>query len=150
MKLLISAYACAPEAPNRGSEEATGWNWTTEAHRLGHEVWALASPTYRKWVEEACRADPDLKGIHWVFPDVRGWPAKPATWHKWGRAHCLLWQRAALREARDLHGRIEFDAIHHLTWAGFRVPTFLGSLGAPLILGPIGGGETSPLLLRDE
>ncbi len=149
MKLLISAYACAPEAPNSGSEEAMGWNWTTEAHRLGHQVWALASPTYRKWVEETCRANPDLKGIHWVFPEVRGWPAKPATKPRWERTYCLLWQRAALREARALHRRIEFDVVHHLTWAGFRVPTFLGSLGPPLILGPIGGGETSPLSLRD-
>jgi glycosyltransferase involved in cell wall biosynthesis len=150
MKLLISAYACAPEAPDRGSEEATGWNWTTEAHRLGHQVYVLTSPTYRKWIEEACRADPDFEAIHWVFPEVSGWPTKPAIKPKWERTYCLLWQRAALREARALHRRIEFDAIHHVTWAGFRVPTFLGSLGPPLILGPIGGGETSPLSLRDK
>jgi glycosyltransferase involved in cell wall biosynthesis len=149
MKLLISAFACAPEAPNRGSEEATGWNWTTEAHRLGHQVWALASPVYRRWIEEACRADPELKGIHWIFPEARGWPVNPASMPKWERAYCLLWQRAALLEARALHRRVNFDAIHHVTWNGFRVPTFLGSLGPPLILGPIGGGETSPLSLRD-
>ena len=35
VKLLISAYACAP---NRGSDYAVGWNWATEAHRLGHEI----------------------------------------------------------------------------------------------------------------
>ena len=46
--------------------------------------------------------------------------------------------------ARALHREVGFDVVHHLTWAGFRVPTFLGSLGPPLILGPIGGGETSP------
>jgi glycosyltransferase involved in cell wall biosynthesis len=149
MKLLISAFACAPEAPDRGSEEATGWNWTITAHRLGHEVWALTSAVYRKWIEEACSADPDLKGIHWVFPEVRGWAVKPATLPKWSRTYCLLWQRAALRQARPLHRAIAFDAVHHVTWNGFRVPTFLGSLGAPLILGPIGGGETSPVSLRD-
>jgi hypothetical protein len=44
MKLLISTYACAP---NRGSEHGVGWNWTTEAHRLGHEVWALVSPAHK-------------------------------------------------------------------------------------------------------
>jgi len=32
MKLLISTYACLP---NRGSDHGVGWNWTTEAHRLG-------------------------------------------------------------------------------------------------------------------
>jgi glycosyltransferase involved in cell wall biosynthesis len=147
MKLLISAYACAPD---HGSEEATGWNWTTEAHRLGHQVWALASPTYRKSIEDACRTDPDLYGIHWVFPEVLNWPVKPATTPNWERTYCLLWQRAALQQARALHRTIEFDAIHHVTWAGFRVPTFLGAIGPPFILGPIGGGETSPLPLRDR
>ena len=31
-----------------------------------------------------------------------------------------------------------------------RAPTFLGTLGAPLIIGPVGGGETSPVGLRDR
>jgi glycosyltransferase involved in cell wall biosynthesis len=147
MRLLISAYACAPD---RGSEEATGWNWATEAHRLGHQVWALVSPEYREAIEEGCRTNPDLDGIHWVFPEVRRWQAKPATKPKLERTYCLLWQRAALRQARELCRKVEFDAIHHITWGGFRVPTFLGSLQPPLILGPIGGGETSPRALRDE
>jgi glycosyltransferase involved in cell wall biosynthesis len=147
MKLLISAYACAPAL---GSEHAVGWNWTTEAHRQGHQVWALASPAHRKAVEKACRDDADLRGIHWVFPEVRRWPLRPATEPKWERTYNLLWQRAALCHARVLQQRVEFDAVHHLTWAGIRAPTFLGSLGPPLIIGPIGGGETSPPLLRRE
>ena len=40
--------------------------------------------------------------------------------------------------------------MHHLTWAGVRAPTFLGTLGVPLIIGPVGGGETSPSKLRDR
>ncbi len=147
MKLLISAFACAPDM---GSEEAVGWNWTTEVHRLGHEVWVLVWPIFRNAIEKACRADPDLGGIHWFFPEVRGWPVNPATKPKWERSYCLLWQRAAFSVARELCRSVEFDAIHHLTWGGLRVPTFLGSLEPPLIIGPIGGGETSPRSLRDE
>jgi glycosyltransferase involved in cell wall biosynthesis len=146
MKLLISTYACAP---NHGSEHAVGWNWTTEAHRLGHQIWALASPAHREAIENACRADPGLGGIHWVFPRVRGWPLRPATEPKWERTYNLFWQVTALRHARELHRQIEFDAIHHLTWGGVRAPTFLSALGPPLIVGPLGGGETSPRSLRD-
>ena len=51
--------------------------------------------------------------------------------------------------ARELQRSVRFDAVHHLTWGGVRAPTFLGSLGPPLIVGPIGGGETSPFSLRD-
>jgi glycosyltransferase involved in cell wall biosynthesis len=146
MKLLISAYACAP---NRGSEHGVGWNWTTEAHRLGHEVWALVSPAHRDAIEDVSRSDAVARGIHWIFPEVSYWPLEAAKEPKWERTYNLLWQRAALRSARGLQRRVGFDAIHHLTWAGVRAPTFLGSLGPPLIIGPIGGGETSPSSLRD-
>jgi glycosyltransferase involved in cell wall biosynthesis len=147
MKLLISAYACAP---NRGSDHAVGWNWTTEAHRLGHEVWSLVSPAHRDSIKHACRENPALGGIHWVFPEVKAWSLKQAVEPHWERTYNLLWQCVALRHARDLHRQVGFDAVHHLTWAGIRAPTFLGSLKAPLIIGPIGGGETSPRSLRDK
>jgi glycosyltransferase involved in cell wall biosynthesis len=146
MRLLISAYACAP---GLGSDHAVGWNWTTEAHRQGHEVWALASSVHRKAVEKACRDDPALHGIHWVFPEIRAWPLRSGTEPKWERTYNLLWQRGALRHARELQQKVNFDVIHHLTWVGIRAPTFLGSLGPPLIIGPVGGGETSPRSLRD-
>jgi glycosyltransferase involved in cell wall biosynthesis len=147
MKLLISAFACAP---NMGSEEATGWNWPTEAHRLGHQVSVLVSPIFRETIEEACRSDAGLAGIRWFFPEVRGWPVRAGIKPKWERTYCLLWQRAALSLARELCRIMEFDAVHHLTWGGLRIPTFLGSLESPLIIGPIGSGETSPPLLRDD
>jgi glycosyltransferase involved in cell wall biosynthesis len=147
MKLLLSAYACAP---NIGSDHAVGWNWVTEAHKLGHEVWAVVSPAHRASIKRACVENPKLEGIQWIFPEVAGWPLKQAVEPKWERTYNLLWQRAALREVRDLDRRVAFDAVHHLTWAGIRAPTFLGALKAPLIIGPIGGGETSPSKLRDK
>jgi glycosyltransferase involved in cell wall biosynthesis len=146
-KLLISAYACAP---NHGSEHGVGWNWTTEAHRLGHTVCALASPNHRDSISKACAEDPNLAGINWIFPEVHGWPLKQAVEPQWERTYNFLWQIAAVRAARDWHARVGFDAIHHLTWGGVRAPTFLGKLGIPLIVGPLGGGETSPWSLRDE
>jgi glycosyltransferase involved in cell wall biosynthesis len=147
MKLLLSAYACAP---NIGSDHAVGWNWTTEAYRLGHEIWALVSPNHRASIKRACDNNPDLANIQWIFPEVERWPLTQAVEPKWERTYNLLWQLKAISHARELHQRIKFDAIHHLTWAGIRAPTFLGALGPPLIIGPIGGGETSPQSLRDD
>jgi hypothetical protein len=54
MKLLISTYACAP---NHGSEHAVGWNWTTEAHRQGHRVWALVAPAHRDSIAATVTGD---------------------------------------------------------------------------------------------
>ena len=145
MKILISAYA---SAPHRGSEHAVGWNWVTEAHRLGHEVWALASPAHRDAIRLECRKNNELAGIHWIFPEVRFWTLPEGKDAIWERSHNLLWQIMALRAARKLARTVPFDAVHHLTWGGLRAPTFLGALGLPLIIGPIGGGETSPRRLR--
>jgi glycosyltransferase involved in cell wall biosynthesis len=146
MKLLISAYACAP---NRGSEWGIGWNWTTEATRLGHQVWALVSPANRDAIERVCQSDAVARSVHWVFPELSFWPLQSGVEPKWERTYNLLWQRLIIRNAQELQREVGFDAIHHLTWGGLRAPTFLGGLGPPLIVGPMGGGETSPALLRD-
>lgn len=147
MKLLISAYACAP---NRGSEHGSGWNWTSEVARLGYDATVLVSSAHRAAILAAVQQDPALQQIRWVFPEVAAWPLQQGKEPAWERTYNLLWQREALRAARALHGERPFDLVHHLTWAGVRAPTFLGTLGAPLIIGPVGGGETSPAKLRDR
>ena len=147
MKLLISAYACAP---NRGSEHGCGWNWTTEVARLGYDATVLVSSAHRTAVLAAAQQDPALHQIRWVFPEVAAWPLPQGKEPAWERTYNLLWQREALRVARALHREQPFDLVHHLTWAGVRAPTFLGTLGVPLIIGPVGGGETSPGKLRDR
>jgi glycosyltransferase involved in cell wall biosynthesis len=108
------------------------------------------SPAHRQSIAVACRSNPDLAGIHWIFPEVPLFRLTQGIEPKWERTYNLLWQLKAIGHARELQRQVEFDAIHHLTWAGIRAPTFLGSLGPPLIIGPIGGGETSPQLLRDD
>ena len=147
MDLLISAYACAPD---RGSEHSCGWNWTSEVARLGHHATVLVSPAHRDAIHAATQRDPALQRIRWLFPEVASWPLQQGTEPRWERTYNLLWQREALRVARALQREQPFDLVHHLTWAGVRAPTFLGKLGPPLIIGPVGGGETSPHKLRDR
>src|SRR5574337_683259 len=146
-RLLISAYACAP---NRGSQHSCGWNWSSEVARLGYDATVLVSPAHRDSVRAAARQDPALQRIRWLFPEVAGWPLQQGKEPVWERTYNLLGQREALKTAREMHREQPFDLAHHLTWGGVRAPTFLGSLGAPLIIGPVGGGETSPHALRDR
>jgi glycosyltransferase involved in cell wall biosynthesis len=147
MKLLISAYACAP---NRGSEHGSAWNWTSEAARSGQDVTVLVSPVHRDAILAATQRDPAGQRIRWLFPEVAFWPQQQGKEPIWERTYNLLWQREAMRVARTLHRERPFDLVHHLTWGGVRAPTFLGTLGPPLIIGPVGGGETSPAGLRDR
>jgi glycosyltransferase involved in cell wall biosynthesis len=146
MKLLISSYACAPA---RGSEHAVGWAWVTQAHQLGHQVWALVAPNHEESILRTCEERPELAGINWLFPKVPCWPLKQAIEPEWERTYNFLWQVSATKAALSLHTTVRFDIVHHLTWGGVRAPTFLGLVTAPLIVGPLGGGETSPQSLRD-
>ena len=146
MNLLVSAYACAPHL---GSEYGVGWTWVTGARRLGHKVWALASPVYRELILDTCASDPELVDIDWTFPEVPGWALRPGLEPRHERTYNLLWQIQAMRHGAAIVNRERIDAIHHASWAGIRAPSFLGGLGPPLIMGPIGGGETSPPGLRD-
>ncbi len=51
--------------------------------------------------------------------------------------------------ARALHRHAKFDLVHHVTFASFRQPSFMGLLDIPFMFGPVGGGEsTPPRLLR--
>src|SRR6516225_4809882 len=134
MKLLISAFTCAP---NRGSEQGEGWNWATEAHRLGHEVCVLVCPAHRDAIASAVRRDAALKEIRWAFPELAYWPVQQGKEPKWSKTYNLLWQKAALRVSRALHREVGFDGVFHVLRRRPRVSFLLGSLGPPLILGPI-------------
>lgn len=146
MKLLLSCYECSPI---RGSEGGIGWNWAYEARRLGHDVWVLVSPAYETEIRAACDRDPIAGGIRWIFPQARHWTLAAGSHPSNVRRHNYLWQKAALGVAADLCREIRFDAVQHVTWGGIRYPSLLWKLPVPFVLGPVGGGETSPRLLRD-
>ena len=50
--------------------------------------------------------------------------------------------------ARGMHANQKFDRVQHITWGSFRVPSYMGSLTAPFIFGPVAGGEDTPPKLR--
>ncbi|MBK0391972.1 glycosyltransferase [Ramlibacter algicola] len=61
----------------------------------------------------------------------------------------VAWQLGAFFKARKLCMGTTFDVVHHITWGTFRYPSFLALLRVPLVFGPVGGGERTPLgLLR--
>ena len=143
MKVLLSAYACEP---GKGSEPGMGWHWALEIARLGHEVWILTRNNNLSGLERALTSHADLK-IHLVGYDLPPWLR---WWKRGGRgvyAYYSLWQFGACHAARRLALETPFDLVHHITFAGFRQPSFMGRLGIPFVLGPTGGGESTPSLL---
>jgi glycosyltransferase involved in cell wall biosynthesis len=145
LKLLLSAYACEPD---RGSEPGVGWRWALEVARLGHEVVVVTRENNRPAIERAMHGYPDLPNLRFAYYDLPHW----ARWWKRGsrgvHLYYVLWQFGAFLLARRLHRVEHFDAVQHITFGVTRHPSFMGRLGIPFVLGPLGGGERAPWALR--
>lgn len=142
MKILLSAYACAPDV---GSEQGVGWNWAIGLARAGHNVWVLTRSLGRKSIEAACSQEPHAN-LHFVYYDYPSW-----FWSLGVRSQQLryqAWQWCALRNAAKLQKQVGFDVIHHITFGVWRCHSLILLLGPLSVFGPVGGGEAAPVRLR--
>lgn len=135
MRILLSAYACRP---NAGSEPGFGWNWATHLAARGMDVHVLVAQRNRSPIEEGLRTN-SIPNLHFTYVAV------PYQWTRKSEGlHYALWQWAALKAARELSRNLHFDLAHHVTYGSIHVPTQLWRLGIPVIFGPVGGGQTAP------
>ncbi len=138
----MSAYACEP---NKGSEPGAGWNWARQMSRW-HDVWVLTRANNQENIEKVC-SPTEPGGVRWAYFDPPAWAS---FWKKGVRgiqAYYYLWQVAAWRIGARLHRDIGFDLFHHVTFGKYWVPSFLSFLPVKCILGPLGGGESTPRAL---
>src|SRR5215467_12444803 len=135
MRILLSAYACRP---NAGSEPGVGWNWATHLAARGIEVHVLVAKRNQAPIEAGLRENhvPNLD-FHYI-PVRNEWAKKNES------LHYVLWQAAALKAAKGLSTKFRFELAHHVTYASVHVPTKLWRLGIPVVFGPVGGGQTAP------
>ncbi|MCX6924421.1 MAG: glycosyltransferase family 1 protein, partial [Verrucomicrobia bacterium] len=138
----MSAYACEP---GKGSEPGVGWNWALQMSRW-HEVWVLTRANNRPNIEKAILPG-EQHHLHWVYYDLPRWTR---FWKKGSRGiqtYYYLWQMAAWRLGARLHREIGFDLLHHVTFGKYWVPNYLAFLPIRSMLGPLGGGESTPAAL---
>jgi len=154
MRVLISAYACEPD---KGSEPAVGWGIACAMARR-HDVWVLTRANNRRAIEASLArgAMPGAEPGAGPARDGSGPPPRFAyydlpTWCRWWkrggrglRLYYYLWQLGALRVARRLHRERPFDLIHHVTFVKYWTPSFGALMPAPLVWGPLGGGDSTP------
>jgi glycosyltransferase involved in cell wall biosynthesis len=142
MKILLSAYACGA---TKTSEPGVAWRAVHHALDEGHEVWAIIQT--RCWEKDltAHLATHPLPGFHPVFLDLspllvqslrRTAPLRAVYYH--------LWQHKLLNVARQLHQKVGFDLVHHVTFARYWSPSGVRDLGIPFIWGPVGAAESAP------
>jgi len=133
MKILVSAYACEP---GKGSEPEVGWQWVHQIARF-HETWVLTRGNNRHNIESGLRDKPQ-PNLHFEYIDLPDW-AK--FWKKGNRgvhAYYLIWQVLAAFKARELHRRIKFDLVHHVTFVNDWIGPGIALLPIKLIWGPMG------------
>ena len=141
MKVLLSTYSCFP---CQTSEPGNAWRTINEALKE-HEVWAVICDNhhYRELTEPWLAKNP-LPNFHPIFfelPPPLSWLAPPAATNA---LHYHLWQGRLRRQVRDLHAKIKFDLVHHVTYGRYWSPSGLRELNLPFIWGPVGAAETPP------
>ncbi len=155
-RILISAYAISPV---RGSEYGAAWNTVINLAKQ-HELWVLYgmsddhmgdTQTLRNFINRT-----PIKNVHFV--EVRAnWMAMGINLlNKAGMGWFFyfayyLWQKSALKTAREICKKVNIDVVHQLGPIGFREPGFLWKLDKPLVWGPIGGmNKVDSRLLLDK
>jgi glycosyltransferase involved in cell wall biosynthesis len=139
-RILLSSFACSPLW---GSEPGVGWQWLLQLARH-HDVVLLTHAYFREHLEPALlKAAIDVE-VHYLQAPAFGLhPHRQLN----SRLYYTWWQWRARAAARRLIAQRRFDLVHHLTWGTLCFPCFLGGLGVPLVMGPLGGGEAAPLRL---
>ena len=137
-RILLSAFACSPIW---GSEPGVGWQWLVQLARQHHVV-LITHAFFREHLEPALAAAGVKVEAHYFQAGTFG--LHPHIQLN-SRAYYTWWQWRLRALVKRLIAEQDFDFIHHLTWGTLRFPCLLGGMGVPLVMGPLGGGETAPL-----
>lgn len=143
-KILLSSYSFAPE---HGSESELGWRFV-ESLKEECEIVVFVWSAYKEFFDDCLLKKLSDEGVEVEFVGFNGVLGKVLATSAFERVSYILWQRRLPRWVREKYDPSEFDLVHHVSWASFSTPTSLWRLNRPLVIGPVGGGETvSPGLL---
>lgn len=145
MKILLVGHTCCP---GRGSEPGITWNtaWNLAEH---HRVWVITHPQHQGETDQYLAANP-RENLRIVYVNL------PPKWDPWDmtrgergvKLHYMMWQHAALREARRLVESEGINIAHHISFGTINAAPLLYKLPVPVVWGPLGGGEVMPLAFR--
>jgi glycosyltransferase involved in cell wall biosynthesis len=124
--------------PYKGSEQGKGWWWScalSEYFRLH-----LITDERSKGV---CKNESIVDREGWTFHTIQ---KEITTWKfPTGYIQYLAWLKVAMTVSRQLAGQFPICGLCHITLGSFRFLPRYDQLGIPYAIGPLGGGECSPL-----
>lgn len=142
MKILLSVFACSPTS---GSEGGVGWRYAC-ALAANHDVWILTDECRRRELELSKHLIPARMHVVYYRP---AWLAKLPMNSATAYLIFHFWMASVWRLAAELDAKHDFDICWQLTYGTFRAPSSLWRVGKPLVIGPVGGGETAPVALLE-
>lgn len=138
-RVLVFAYSCAPD---QGSEPGAGWGMVNALAEIADPVVLVGErhgPAIREWQRSAPDGQPSFE----FLDEPRLEPYM--KWHRIPRFLVYLtWLRRARRKAEQLIATGNIDAVAHVTFSAYWLPTPATGLGVPSIWGPVGGAVTAP------
>lgn len=145
MKVLLSLYACLPDA---GSEAGGGWNSVIQYAQADFEVWGITRVENRESIEARLKKL-RLTNVRFHYTELSAWKTSICDSGEAGMyLHYYWWQQQVARDAKKLDRQENFDLVHHISYASLQQGTGLWRLGKKLIYGPVGGGQFTPDVFR--
>ncbi|HEX3233671.1 MAG TPA: glycosyltransferase family 4 protein [Gemmatimonadales bacterium] len=140
MRILLSAYACAPHV---GSEPGIGWGVALELAKR-HTVWVLTRANNRPEHERAFSETPRPMNLHFIYYDLPGWLSFWKRGARGWRLYYWLWQLGSVRTVRRLLRSEEIDLCQHITIGMDYMPSGLALIHKPFLWGPVGSENIHP------
>lgn len=112
-----------------------------------HEVVLVTHAHFQSHLEPALERAGLKIEIHYFRPSSVG---RAIEKELNSRLYYTWWQWRARKLVRGIISSRKVDLIHHITWGTVRFPSFLGNLGVPFVMGPLGGGDTAPLHFYED
>lgn len=141
MKILVNCYACSPY---KGSEPGMGWNFVKWISKY-HELHILTESKFKKDIDRYFAAHPDERNNkHFYFIKKNRHKTLRKIWPPSYYWFYNQWQKKALKLAKELDAKYNFDLIHQLNMVGYREPGYLYKIDKPFVWGPMGGFNITP------
>ncbi len=130
MNILLIVYKIAP---NRGSEDCTGYHLTKALMQKGMNITLIT----RSNNIDTLKNDPDFAGIDMIGVDVPKWLGFFKKKERGIILYYYLWQMTVGLIVRRLQKTTSFDVIHQLNFHSTWAPHFIFSKKTKIIWGPL-------------
>jgi glycosyltransferase involved in cell wall biosynthesis len=141
-RVLLSAYACFD---GFGSEPGVGYNWLEQLAKTEHYDITLCTSG---WSMAKLKNDPMLESIDVIEIGSCKWDQIFRKNRFLFQLYLYVWQLHLFLYL--FFKKQQYDIVHHITFGGVTIPSFIFLFGKKSYYGPVGGAEKAPKKLAQS